>query len=366
MRHVRRWIDDAVLARGDALPSARTIADELEVNRATVTAALAVLERQGVLSSTSTGRRVVKSTARSAGGMLGQAIAVVAANSGRPKSEHRETGWSDHVTLGSLQEIDRLKFHALLLNPELLCAETIEHLIDGAPCGVIIPEGLNAEESLQWARRLEEAGIRFVVYGDHPGFGVYDRAASDQELGGYLLTRHLIETGRRRIVNVWPSMAHTYWLDARHEGYLRAMREAGLEPRPVIYHPPYVEKWWPDFEAISRYAAGYLVECLTGPAAADAIMAVSDGEMYPIAAAIRLFGKVPNGDVAVTGYDNYWADCRERQFERVAPAATIEKENPLLGAELVRLLAQRSAGELPAAPQRRIIEPRLVVPEVKQ
>ena len=174
VRQVRRWIDDAVLTRGDALPSARTIADQLEVNRATVTAALAMLERQGVLAATATGRRVVKSASRPVNGMFGQTIAVLAANSGRPKSEHRQDGWSDHISRGALREIEQSKLHALLLHPDRLCAETIEHLIDAAPCGVIIPEDLTTEESLRWAHRLEEAGIRFVMYGDHHEFTVYD------------------------------------------------------------------------------------------------------------------------------------------------------------------------------------------------
>jgi DNA-binding LacI/PurR family transcriptional regulator len=68
--------------------------------------------------------------------------------------------------------------------------------------------------------------------------------------------------------------------------------------------------------------------------------------------------------VLLTGYDNYWRDCQERQFEPAIPAATIDKNHVQLAADLVRLLKERSEGKLPDAPQTRCLSPKLIVSDM--
>jgi LacI family transcriptional regulator len=57
--------------------------------------------------------------------------------------------------------------------------------------------------------------------------------ALDQERGGYLATRHLIGLGHKRIAHIAGPQDHADATD-RHAGYLRAHREAGLEPVPAL------------------------------------------------------------------------------------------------------------------------------------
>ena len=71
--------------------------------------------------------------------------------------------------------------------------------------------------------------------------------------------------------------------------------------------------------------------------------------------------KTPNHDVLLAGYDHYWADVPERQYEATPPVATIDKLNARMGEQLVALLRQRVAGELPDAPQCRLVPPQLIV-----
>lgn len=70
---------------------------------------------------------------------------------------------------------------------------------------------------------------------------------------------------------------------------------------------------------------------------------------------------MPNGDVDIVGYDNYWAECEERAVESAFPLATVDKCNPELGGELVHLLMERIEGQLPDEAQCRMVTPRLVV-----
>jgi DNA-binding LacI/PurR family transcriptional regulator len=65
--------------------------------------------------------------------------------------------------------------------------------------------------------------------------------------------------------------------------------------------------------------------------------------------------------VLIAGYDNYFDHCGERRFEPQVPAATMDKQNDLMGREMVRLLLDRAGGKLPPGPQLRAVPPRLVV-----
>ena len=90
-------------------------------------------------------------------------------------------------------------------------------------------------------------------------------------------------------------------------------------------------------------------------------MAPSDGLIFPLAAACRLCGRQVHEDVALVGYDNYWAESPERSFDPTVPLVTVDKQNRRMGEELVRLLVDRSQGKLPAEPQDRLVQPELVV-----
>ena len=115
------------------------------------------------------------------------------------------------------------------------------------------------------------------------------------------------------------------------------------------------------FEGKTRMLVGYLAEHLTASEPLDALMVHSDGDCFVTAAACRMCGRTPNRDVAVVGYDNYWVETPDREWEACAPMATVDKRNAELGGELVRLLLSRIAGELPATPQRRVVTPQLIV-----
>jgi DNA-binding LacI/PurR family transcriptional regulator/DNA-binding transcriptional regulator YhcF (GntR family) len=376
MRSLRAWIERGDIARGEPLPSERVLAERLAVARGTVRSALDELVRQGVLNEGNGRRRTVrKSTlARPApveAGLMAHAIGVLMGREGRISDRLDAPGFEVFIELGAFDAVADAGLHGIKLYPDRLTGEGIQKLIDSRPMGVVVgrfPGDRQQGEAM--AKALRDAHVPVVLYGDSEFNDDFDRVYSDHEQGTYNLTRWLIEQGRRRILRFWPpNREHLRWVQARARGFERACREAGvplLEPMamPAISHS-LGEK--DRFDHNVRLMGGHLIERLTAPAdqAPDALMMISDGDVYPTAAACRLYGKEPNVDIALVGYDNYWSNLVDRQFEPIAPAATVDKLNPTLGQELVKLLVARVEGKLPLEPAKRVIQPRLVVPDAR-
>jgi DNA-binding LacI/PurR family transcriptional regulator len=200
-----------------------------------------------------------------------------------------------------------------------------------------------------------------VVYGGAPELEAYDRVLSDHEAGSYELTRFLIAQGRRRLLNVWTAPATGYWFAKRRAGYERALHEAGLEPLPDLIVPPFIPAHGrrDAFERAVRQMASFFIEPFSASPPVDALLMATDIDALGAAAACRLFHKVPNEDVAIAGYDDFWLDCEETQFES-CPPLTMNKRDAEMGEALVQLLLDRTSGKLPDSPQSRLIKPRLV------
>ena len=242
----------------------------------------------------------------------------------------------------------------------------MRRLIAEKPHGVIfLNEMLKTPGGREAQAALGKAGIACVAYGRGEEGGEYDSVGSDHAAGAHALTRWLIGQGRRRILRLWCGLAGSYpeWLRQRDAGYERAMRESGLEVLPAVTTPGGgVFPISPEtFECNARLMAGYLLEYLSGAGKVDALMSPSDGEADAMTAGCRLLGRQPGKEVLVVGYDNYWAESPSRPFEPMPPAATVDKLNEKIGRELVAVLMARTAGELPAEPQRRLVRPELVV-----
>jgi DNA-binding LacI/PurR family transcriptional regulator len=249
------------------------------------------------------------------------------------------------------------------LNPHLVDEATACELLHNRPRGVIVGEAAYlSAQTVSLIKRLRDGGLPIVVHGDGPELQNFDRVASDHMSGADKLTRWLISRGRRRILLYCISDKQvSAWARMRAQGYRHAMEEAGLEPiEAVIPPPPRSDGSRRAFMETARFVGGHLLEYLAAEPV-DAMLCPSDGGVYRVAAACRLAGMAPGTDVLVVGYDNYWRDCPERRYEETIPAATVDKLNDIVGREMVRLLLNRIDGGLPAEPQRRIIEPKMIV-----
>ena len=370
IRSLRQWIEDGAYDGGQPLPSEQKLSEQLGVSRGTVRRALAILDEEGMLQQRNGRARVVASQSNGGpveatrGGLMRNSIAVLTPYR-EPVAGHHQDGWVEFIAQGTQNAIRAAGLHAVVLHPDLLRGGEVQTLIADRPRGVIISDLLGPiSHTVALVEALREGEVPAVVYSGAPEFDACDRVVSDHEAGAYELTRFLIGRGRTRILPVWSSPGTAYWFIGRRRGYERAMLEAGLPAFSPVIVPPMTllaEAGQTKFESSVRYIGGHLIEHLTGPNRADALMCATDRDVFGTAAACRLFGLQPNTDVDLVGYDNYWRECEERAVESTVPLATVDKCNRELGAALVQLLMERIQGALPDEPQCREVTPRLVV-----
>ena len=115
----------------------------------------------------------------------------------------------------------------------------------------------------------------------------------DNVEGGRLAARHLAGIGRTRLATVAGPPDMTAAVD-RLEGWLQGLREAGLEPGPVIHG---------DFTTTGGAAAAK--DLLAGTPGVDGIFAASDLMALGVVDTLRSAGLGVPDDVAVVGFDNH-------------------------------------------------------------
>jgi LacI family transcriptional regulator len=287
------------------------------------------------------------------------AIAVLVPN---PGTGPARSEWGRYVTLGALDSVRGGGHHVVTLNADALSDADLAPLVAARPKGVLMPELIGEAHLVhQAAAAFHAAGIPVVVYGDDPRLAGYDRVVSDHESGSWILTKALLELGRRP-ARFWRQPHDVWWLGARSLGYARAMTEAGQRPLGILGYPSIATHHASreGFEDSVRQLAGFLIEALRGPQRVDALMVTSDRDAFYAAAAVRLIGLRPGRDVLIAGYDNYHHLCEERQFQPLTPLLTIDKRNELMGREMLSLLNDRIANASLARPIVRRIPPELV------
>jgi LacI family transcriptional regulator len=177
-----------------------------------------------------------------------------------------------------------------------------------------------------------------------------DAILTDNQQGGYLATRYLIDLGHLRIAcitgpsNLTPSAE-------RLTGYRRALEEAGLPFEAALvlrgdYHP-----------ASGLQAATAL---LALPAPPTAVFACNDLMALGVLRAAAKAGRRVPDDLAVVGFDDIELACFTNP-----PLTTIAQSKAEIGTQAANLLAERI--EAKTGPTRRLIVPtQLVIRESTQ
>jgi len=351
---MRSWIQDGRYTSGQALPAERELAKSMGVARVTVRSALAELVREGLLEAAF--RRQHRVAGLASGGLMSRTVAVLSLHH---KKDSPRRGYDLAIQLDASRLLEQAGLHVLNLNPQTLLAGGLTHLLAQRPRGVLVTYDVSESEvGPELIAACAEAHIPVTAYGYSPALRRCDVVTCDQEAGSYQLARWLLQRGRRRIQRVWRVGSDSHWLRQRDAGYERAMHEAGIEPLPPVVIPgmPIAIPDHAAWTATVRTIAGHLPEHLCGPQPIDAVMVASDPHANQIAAALRLFGKVPNVDVDIVGYDHTWSDEPSRMWEATGPLATVDKRCDRICQELSALMLDRIDGRLPEAPQRRVVE----------
>lgn len=153
----------------------------------------------------------------------------------------------------------------------------------------------------------------------------------DNETGGYLVTRHLLESGRRRIAFLASSLAH-YSIRQRERGYRRALFEAKVlaDPALDVIAPPGVD--------VETGMALAMQQLLALPERPDAIFAYNDAAALIALRICQEAGLSVPGDIAIVGFDDI-----EMAALSNPPLSTVAVDKALLGRRGVELLVQRAA-----------------------
>ncbi len=369
----KEWLHEERLGVGDKIPAERILAEMFNVSRGTVRATLERLESDGIIRFEKPGgkRRVIIQMPQ-VDTLMSSTVAILTTyreeipESAADYKNQYTIGWERYINLGATMELESRGLNVLKLHMEKLRETEPDKILRDRFKGLLVMQ--RPQEMMMWPpflASLTEKKIPVVMYGNEQDITGFDRVISDHDAGTYALTQWLIRQGKTKILRVWMPY-DIYWLRMRNSGYERAMKDAGLEPLP----PVTIDIWTEDdftqqlylYERNVRITGGRLIEYLAGDDRVEAIIALNDGYAYAAAAACRLFGLHPNRDIMIVGYDNFWRGSTERKWDDFVPAATVDKHNPRLGQEMVRLLMDRIEGRLPTEPQLRLIKPDLVIP----
>ena len=142
---------------------------------------------------------------------------------------------------------------------------------------------------------LAEANTRFTIWGPTIGGEAGHSIGCDNVDGGYQATRHLLNNGRRRIALFGTTSQRSPELAARHDGYCKALREAGIEPDEQL-----------KVDASSSDGEGYraILELLERGVEFDAVFAVTDVIAIDAMRALEDNGYSIPGDAAIVGFDD--------------------------------------------------------------
>lgn len=369
IRTLKQWIQQGQLPAGEQLPAENELARLLDVSRTTVRAAVKSLEETGLLRYNQNRRRIVVGTTQRRSGFVSDSIVILTHLQDKPPGGNPlqlQTGWERYIQIGLIEAIREAGLHALTVQVDLLRDDLSKSLVSEHPRGLVVMRpSLHPSASLELAITLRDQNVPVVFYG-YTDLAKFDTVTSDSAAGCYDLTKWLISTGRRRLLRVWPLTDGVIpeWRRHRCAGFEKAIAEAGLELLPELNAP---NLWDPandtreNFQMRVRLMVGYLFDHINGPNPVDALVALTDGDCYVLAAACRILGKEPHRDISIVGYDNYWKDSSDHRWEATGPLATVDKLNIKLGYELMHLLKARMDGLLPAEPQVHMIKPELQI-----
>jgi DNA-binding LacI/PurR family transcriptional regulator len=217
-----------------------------------------------------------------------------------PLAHAANQGFSDPFfleILGALAEELAARGYSMLLHKVTQDpAEWIEAISRGRRAdGVIVIGQSLHHESLN---AIAAAGYPVVVWGARLPGQRYPTVGSDNETGGHDATAHLLAQGCRRIAFIGDPAAPE--VAARREGYLRALRDAGITPQPQLELPV-------RFGSDTAYHA--VAALLDSGAQLDGVVACSDVFAINAMRALAERGHRVPGDVAIVGFDDIPFAC---------------------------------------------------------
>jgi len=194
--------------------------------------------------------------------------------------------------------------------------------------GLIIVSGKNSFSNIDLIRETGHI-IPLVIVDIYLGEIEADYISSDDEKGGYIATKHLIELGNRKILHLAGNIQHST-AKARLNGYKKALEEENIEfdEELIRYTDWQMEKGY--FET-KKFLLNKKV---------DGIFACNDEVAAGAFKAIKELGFSIPDDISIVGYGNLSIG---KLIE--VPLTTIDQKPERIGTEAYKLLMERIKGE---------------------
>ena len=340
---LKRQIMSGEIRPGDKISSENVLAKEYDISRQTVRKAIDILRNEGFLYAEH-GRGTFCSDMIKQEGNSGN-IAVVM------------TYLSDYIfpyIIRGIDEVLEKEEYSILLksthNYRKVEAKCLEELVKKNIDGLIIEPSKSqiAFKNHDIFSMLERYRVPFVfVQGVYHGMEDKPYVLLDDEKGGYLITKHLIELGHKRIVGVFK--ADDRQGQNRHSGYVRALQEAG------IWYDPSLVVWFhtEDMQSLPRE----MIQELVKKEQVDAVVSYNDRIAIQIINALEEVGISIPEDISVTGFDD-----SEFAKNLKVPLTTIKHPQRKIGEAAAELLIKLMKGYAVEEDKLHIImEPELVV-----
>jgi len=224
-------------------------------------------------------------------------------------------------------------------------AAAIQTMINARVNAVIMSvsmETISAAHILQ----LKERGIRLLFFDRKSEFIDSGSVIVDDELGGYMAVRHLIEMGYRKIIHI-AGADHINIYRNRKSGYLRAMKEAGLSVKDewIMHLPLIIEGGKTAFSQFNAWTEK-----------PDAVFSSGDYAALGIMIAAKEHGlKIPQ-DLGIVGFAN------EPFTAFVEPGlSSIDQKGEVMGRMVADMFLEDSSENQGKVPEQKVILPELVV-----
>jgi DNA-binding LacI/PurR family transcriptional regulator len=197
-----------------------------------------------------------------------------------------------------------------------------QYLSDGHVAGAIIVS-LHGDDPLP--ERLQARGVPVVVGGEPPRGARVSYVDNDNYGGAVAAVNHLIELGRRTIATISGPLEMRA-AASRRQGYLDALRAAGLTPRPELEEGG-------DFTREGGFGA--MQALLTRCPEIDAVFAASDLMAAGALQALCTAGRKVPAEVAIVGFDDSAV-----ALTTMPPLSSVRQSVEAMGRELVSVLLQ--------------------------
>lgn len=341
MEELKQEILSGAIKPGEKLPSENELSDRYQISRHTVRKALSILINEGYIEAEH-GRGTFCSQ-RMGHMKNSRNVAVVT------------TYISDYIFPRLIQGMDKVlteNGYSIILkntaNSRTKEERVLEDILTKDIEGLIIEPSksqIYCKHTNLYAM-LDQYEIPYVFIQ-----GVYSQMIDKPHIlmddckGGYMVTKHLIDAGHRKILGIFK--ADDFQGKERHKGYVKALQEAG-----IAYDPDMVV--WFHTEDRKTKPAMMMELLLEQKVEMDAVVCYNDQIAIEVIRCLQRNGlRVPE-DISVTGYDNSVI------AEGTVGLTTIAHPQEKLGEMAAELLLEK----IRKVPEEKSRIPRLIQPEL--